>query len=276
MNYQRKNLAFALACVLALTCGFVAGCTNPQLPADLTEVPDQPEQPEQPDPEPEPVPPVVAQTTILIDFDSAVPGIAGEAFAAAGFGTAPAPGQLDADAWSVLGFTDGDLEFGDEASTGDWARGVSPGGVSTGGLYAFTVEPDNHALGVQPTATDFAPGSIILKTAVPAGSVIDAQLDYRMWMLNDQDRSTVWTTWYSLDGTAWIELAGMEQTTPVLADADSQWIRTDYTATVSLQDATLAAGDPFYFRWDGIDGEGDGSRDESAIDDITLTFTCEE
>ena len=270
MNYQLKNLAFILVCGLVLACALVAGCANPQLPADLTEVPDQP------DPEPDPVPPVVAHTTILIDFDSAVLGIVGEAIAAAGFGTSPGLGQLDADAWSILGFTDGDLEFGAEASTGDWARGVSPGGVSTGGLYAFAVEPDNHALGVQPTATDFAPGSIILRTAVPADAVINVQLDYRMWTLNDQDRSTVWSAWYSLDGTTWIELTGMEHTTPALADDASQWSGTDYAAVVSLQDATVSAGDPFYFRWDAIDGEGDGSRDESAIDDISMTFTYEE
>jgi len=237
----------------------------------LTEVPDVP-----PPADPDPDPPILTEATILIDFDSGVPGIAGEAFAAAGFATSPGPGQLDADAWSILGFSDGDLEFGQEAATGDWARGVSPGRVSTGGLYAFAVEPDNHALGVQPTASDFAPGSILLKIVVPADAVMDVQLEFRMWTLNDQDRSTVWSTWYSLDGTTWFELTGMEHTTPTLADADPQWSGTASLATASLSGAMLNAGDPFYLRWDAIDGEGEGSRDESAIDDIRLRFTYEE
>ncbi|MEE8441295.1 MAG: hypothetical protein V3S41_06205 [Spirochaetia bacterium] len=281
MNYRPKRLTFAIACVLAVTYAFIAGCANPELPTDPTEVLDppassDPEPDPVPDPPAEPDPPIIAYSTVLIDFDSAVPGIIGEAFAASGFGVSPGPGQLDADAWSILGFSDGDLVFGQEASSGDWARGVSVGGVSTGGLYAFIVEPDNHALGVQPTATDFAPGSIILKTAVPADSITQLQLDHRIWTLNDKDRSTVWSTWYSLDGTTWIELTGMAHTTPILADADAQWSGAYYTAVVSLKDSTLSAGDPFYLRWDVIDGEGTGSRDESAIDDISVTFAYEE
>ncbi len=264
MNCRPRNFVFTLACVLVLACAFAVGCANPQLPTDLTETPAQPD------------PPGVAFSTTLINFDSVVPEIVGEVFAAAGFGTSPGPGQLDADAWSILGFSDGDLDFGQEASTGDWARGVSPGGVSTGGLYAFAAEPDNHALGVQPTASDFAPGSIILKMGVPADAVTEVQLEYRLWSLNDQDRSTVWSTWYSLDGTTWIELTGMEHTTPALADADPQWTGAVSMAVVSLEGTMLNAGDPFYLRWNAIDGEGEGSRDESAIDDISLRFTYEE
>jgi len=275
MHYRPNILALILAGSLALACAIATGCANPQLPTDVTELPDL-EPPGVPAPDPDPKPPIMAHTTILIDFDSAASGIAGEAFAAAGFGTDPTAGQLDADAWSVLGFSDGDLEFGEEAATGDWARGISPGGVSTGGLYAFTVEPDNRALGIQPTASDFAPGSIILNTAVPADTVTEMQLAYRMMTLNDQDRATVWNAWYSLDGTTWIELAGTEHATPTFADASPEWSGTDFTTVVSLEDAPLGVGNPFYLRWDAVDGEGDGSRDESAIDDISLTFSYEE
>lgn len=271
MHYRPNILVLTLACALVLACAVATGCANPQLPTDEAELPDL-EPPVAPDPEP----PVLVHTTVLIDFDSVTPGIVGETFAAAGFGVVPALGQLDADAWSVLGFSDGDLDFGEEAATGDWARGVSPGRVSTGGLYAFSVESDNRALGIQPTASDFAPGSILLKTVVPADAVSVVQLEFRMWTLNDQDRSTVWSTWYSLDGTTWTELTAMEHTTPALADASPQWSWTDHRTVVSLEGTLLNAGDPFYLRWDAIDGEGEGSRDESAIDDISLRFTYEE
>jgi len=275
MHYRPNILALILACALVLAGAIATGCANPQLPTDVTGPPDL-EPPGVPVPEPDPEPPILAHTTILIDFDSVAPGIVGEAFAATGFGAAPAAGQLDADAWSVLGFSDGDLDFGEETATGDWARGISPGGVSTGGLYAFTVELDNRALGIQPTASDFAPGSIILRTAVPADTVTEVQLAYRMMTLNDQDRATVWNAWYSLDGTTWSELTGTEHATPTLADSSPEWSGTDYTTVVSLEDAPLGVGDPFYLRWDAVDGEGDGNRDESAIDDISLVFSYAE
>jgi hypothetical protein len=97
-----------------------------------------------------------------------------------------------------------------------------------------------------------------------------------MWTLNDQDRSTIWSASYSFDGATWVELVAMGHTTPTLADATPMWSGTDYAAAVSLETAAFAAGDPFYLRWDAIGGDGGGSRDESAIDDISLTFIYEE
>jgi hypothetical protein len=285
MDYRFKILAFALACTLCLAIPFLGGCTNPNLPDDVTDVVDQPPAPEPPagsdpdpvpDPLPEPDPPVMAEHTVLIDFQSAVSGIVGEGFAAAGFGTPPGPGQLDAGAWSLVGFSDGDLDFGQEAFAGDFARGISSGGVSTGGLYGFTVLPDNLALGVQPTSTDFAPGSIVLKLTAPSDKLQECLIEYKMWTLNDQDRSTVWSGWYSADGTTWIELVGLGITTPAPADAMPQWSAENCLAVVPLEEVSLGAGDPFYLRWDAADGGGDGSRDESAIDDIAVTFTYEQ
>ncbi len=56
-----------------------------------------------------------------------------------GIGFAPNPiiGQLDSNVWSVKGLSDGDLDFGEMGTTGDFAREVSSGGVSSGGVYAF-------------------------------------------------------------------------------------------------------------------------------------------
>ncbi|MBN1217568.1 MAG: hypothetical protein JXM69_01465, partial [Anaerolineae bacterium] len=110
-------------------------------------------------------------------------------FTGSGFDPNPGVGQLDSDIWSVTGLSDGDLLFGDSQTTGDFARGPSAGGVTTGGVYAFDVG-GNTILGVQPGGTDFTPGEIILRLQNNTGSTI-TQLDvsYDIWYRNDQPRA---------------------------------------------------------------------------------------
>lgn len=61
-------------------------------------------------------------------------------YGGAGFASPPAsPQQLDSGAFLVRGLSDGDVDFGETRTTGDFARGASAGGASTGGVYAFDV-----------------------------------------------------------------------------------------------------------------------------------------
>jgi trimeric autotransporter adhesin len=281
MEYRFKVLAFILLCTLCFAIPFLTGCADPNSPDNLTDQIPEPgppgdTNPAPPDPLPDPTDPVLEESTVLINFQSAVEGIIAEGFSGAGISAAPGPGQLNAAAWSFLGFSDGDLDFGGEASAGDLARGTSAGSVSTGGLYAFTVEPDNTALGIQPTSTDFAPGSVVLRLAAPSDKLQECLIACEAWTLNDQDRSTVWSGSCSTDGTSWIELDGMGAITPAEADETPAWSMLTCAGSVALANAGLNAGDPFYLRWDAVDGEGDGSRDESAFDNIAVTFTYEQ
>jgi hypothetical protein len=51
-------------------------------------------------------------------------------FMGSGFAPDPAADQLDSDTWAVTGLSDGDLDFGGTAVTGDFARGSTTGGVT--------------------------------------------------------------------------------------------------------------------------------------------------
>ena len=285
MKYYRMFLA------LLVGAGLLAACQNPQLPSGpsaedpLPEepgteepVPDEPlpEDPEpepEPEPDPDPDPPALTETTIMIDFQSETSGIVAEGFAASGTARTPEPGQLDADAWSITGFSDGDVAFGQEVATGDIARGTSTGGETVGGLYAFSVADDDVALGVQPTSSDFAPGSLILSLPAPSDAVSSISLSFRFWTYNDQGRATAWSVAYSTDGAEWIALPELAHTTPPAEDEAPQWQSADYEVSVALESVDLATGAPVYIRWSAEDGEGAGSRDESALDNIQVTFT---
>ncbi|NBD36582.1 MAG: hypothetical protein GVY30_11375, partial [Chloroflexi bacterium] len=95
-------------------------------------------------------------------------------FDGSGFAPSPAAGQLDSDAWSVTGLSDGDVGFGDTCSGDvDCARGPSTGGVSTGGVYAFDVGSGDYILGIQPGGSDFTPGEFILKVQNTTGSTLN-------------------------------------------------------------------------------------------------------
>ena len=85
-------------------------------------------------------------------------------FDGTGFDPAPAAGQLNSNNWEVLGFSDGDLLFGGSAATGDLARGITTGNITSGGLYAFD-NSGNTAVYIQPTSSGFQSGQYHLEAA---------------------------------------------------------------------------------------------------------------
>jgi hypothetical protein len=91
-----------------------------------------------------------AGVPVLVDFSG---------FAGTGFQPVPDPGQLDSDDWALTGMSDGVLNFGGTFTTGDFARGITAGAVSSGGLYALDRSGD-IGLMIQPTGSDWNPGSI--------------------------------------------------------------------------------------------------------------------
>ncbi len=196
--------------------------------------------------------------TYVIDFSG---------FAGAGFSPAPDDGQLDSDTWSVTGLSDGDLDFGATGTTGDYARGATTGFVTSGGVYAADVL-GNQALLVQPTADDFTPGSFVLRAINNTASVIgELEVFYTLYINNDQARSSSYNFSYSYDNETWIDIADLDYTS---AEAPTP-IPTTEDRETTLIGLTWGAGEFFYLRWTGDDVGGSGSRDEIALDDITLT-----
>lgn len=190
-------------------------------------------------------------------------------FAGSGFAPEPLAGQLDSDLWRVTGLSDGDGAFGGLHDGGDFARGASPGGVSSGGVYAFDVGGGNTILGTQPTSGDFTPGTFTLKIQNGSGATIDdLYVAYQAWVFNDQDRSSSLTFAYSLDDAAYVPVPEMDLATPEAADATPAWAAAPRSTVLS--GLSLADGEFVYLQWTSDDLTASGSRDEIGIDDVEV------
>lgn len=205
----------------------------------------------------------------LISFDKTVSGVNNGAFTGSGLNASPSLGQLDSDAWLIEGMSDGNTTFSGSYSTGDFANGQSSGQSSSGGLYAFEVSSKNYALGVQPIGSDFNPGAIILKVVNTTGSAITAlNIFYKIYVYNDQDRSNSFNFSYSLNNSSFINLTDLNFASTEVADVSPQW--KTYGKVVTLNSLNIANNNAIYLKWFGEDISGSGSRDEFALDDITL------
>ncbi|MBC8045698.1 MAG: T9SS type A sorting domain-containing protein [Fimbriimonadaceae bacterium] len=188
-------------------------------------------------------------------------------FDGSGFSTGPSDGQLNSNTWSVIGFSYGDLLFGDEGTTDDFARGSTSGFETTGGIYGVDIFGD-QALMVQPTADDFTPGSFILKIENNSGTVIGQfDLAYDIYVLNDQGRSNSFNFSYSYDNITYTDVTDMDYNSPEASDFSPYLENKSY----SLTGIAIADGDFFYVRWTGDDVSGAGNRDEFALDNISFT-----
>ena len=278
MPNRRFSACFVVfAMVVAL---LIAGCTNPVTsdpPGSREDRPGDPldQPPDPPAGDPDPSDPETDEVFLIvteINFSDETPGVVAAEFNGSGLSHPPDIGQLNAEAWQITGFSDGDQMFGQVETTGDLARGASGGGVSTGGVYAFVVEPENVALGVQPTASDFQPGSIALKLAAPDARLESVEIAYSIWHFNDQDRSTVWRLEWSADGSVWMDTGTDPLASPATSDPDPQWISVRQSMTLARSE--IIALEWLYLRWIAVDGDGTGARDECALDDIMIAFTC--
>jgi len=210
-----------------------------------------------------------SSSTYSINFDTTVPGVNNGTISGNGFTNNPAAGQLDSDAWSIVGVSDGLLDYGQNRTTGDFARGNSSGSVSSGGIYAFNIGSNNRALGVQPTGSDFTPGSINLKVTNNTGAPLnEINLTYTIYVRNDQDRSNSVNLSYSTNNANFQDVPSVAMVTPQGKDASPSW--TGNQKTTALTNLAIPAGSSLYIRWASNDAGGSGSRDEIALDNIIV------
>lgn len=188
-------------------------------------------------------------------------------FDGSGFSATPTAGQLNSNTWAVSGFSFGSVAFGGEGTTDDFARGSTSGLVTSGGVYAVDIS-GNQGLMVQPTADDFTAGSFTMRMINNTGSDM-SQLDisYVIYVLNDQGRANSFNLSYSTDDISYTAISDVDYISPEVSDL------TPYseTKTTSITGFTIADGDYIYVRWTGDDVSGSGSRDEFALDDISVT-----
>ncbi|MGB0165776.1 MAG: hypothetical protein ACPF8V_02865 [Luteibaculum sp.] len=208
---------------------------------------------------------------VSITFDATVSGVNNGQFDGSGLAASPASGQLDADAWAISGFDDGDLDFGDAGSTADFTRGTSSGNVSTGGIYAFDVGSGDYTLGVQPTDLDADP-IITLRVQNNSGCELKGvNFDVDLWLLNNQTGASTSNAklilWYSEDDVTYTRIDSVETND----GAANTW--TQETKTGNLYGLSVANGGYFYLRLSCEELEVSGAaRDEYAIGDINLNI----
>ena len=209
---------------------------------------------------------VLSASGVAIDF---------QGFTAGGFAPDPEAGQLDSDAWIVTGVSDGDFDFGDTVSGGDYGRSASSSdSVGIGGVYAFSENGViDAALGCQPTGGDFSPGAFVLRMTNEAGGVVNSvQVASDLLYRNNEDRSSSLTLEYSTDGTTFVPVPAASVDSPEGGVEGAQWTST--STDVAIEDLGVQPGAFFYLRWVVDDIGGMADRDEFAIDDIIVDLVA--
>jgi predicted extracellular nuclease len=204
-------------------------------------------------------------------------------FAAGGFASSPATGQLDSDFWRITGFSDGGgtLDYGGTgASSTDYGRGSLSGNPATAGVYS--VDTAIAALGsssfvIQPTGAEFGTpaGTITLRIQYTGATALSGFLfDYDAVYRNNEARSTIanfsWAVQSSgsQPSTFSSTVSALSYSTPLTSDALG-WQRLDLAEQTFT--TTINQNDYIFLRWSIGDNGGSGSRDELGFDNIVLT-----
>jgi hypothetical protein len=205
-----------------------------------------------------------------ISFDNTVSGVNNASFTGSGFQPAPSAGLLDSDAWASTGMDDGDLAFGGTGTSGDFARGSSTGGVTTGGFYAFDTGAGDNCLGIQPGGDDWTPGTITLRIQNTSGSPVTSfQIDYEIKVFNDKDRSNSFNFFHSSDDMSYTPVGALDYASPEAKNTSPSWQTINRSTTLS--GLNIANDAYYYLRWSGNDVGGSGFRDEFGLDDIVIS-----
>ncbi len=197
-------------------------------------------------------------TPVVVDFTG---------FDGSGFDPAPAAGQLDGDDWAITGLSDGTQNFGDSNISGDFAKGVTTGGVFSGGIYALDNGGDISMM-IQPTGSDWTPGTVTLRLQNnTGGSISELDVAYDIVINNNEDRGNDFNFSFSTDDVTYTPVAALDYTSTEVGD--SLGIMTVGRST-TLAGLTVINGGFIYLRWEGDDNTGGGSRDEVGLDNISV------
>lgn len=185
-----------------------------------------------------------------------------------GYTSNPNADQLDSDTWRVTGLQDGDMSFGGNYSSGDYALGTWVSG-NQGGLYNFDTG-SNETQGFQLAGNDLTPGDVTLKIENNTGQVItELDLSYTIYVYNDGNRSNFLNFAHSSNDGTYINEASVDFATPGSADGTPTWVST--LKSLTLTGLNISSGANYYLQWQMGENSGSGSRDKLAIDNVTVT-----
>ncbi len=190
-------------------------------------------------------------------------------FDGTGVTAAPTSGQLSSLVWDFSGFSN-TYVYGGNNITGDYAHGITMGGESSGGIYAYD-DGANQALWIQPTGSDFTPGCAVLQICNNTGSALsEFSIRYDLLVLNDADRANSLNFSYSTDGVDYTDVPALDYTSGEAPDAVPTIMVYNQMATVTGLD--VPDGAIVYLSWCGSDVSGSGSRDEFGLDNINISL----
>ncbi|MBD3582699.1 hypothetical protein [Flavobacterium selenitireducens] len=209
-----------------------------------------------------------ANAVNTINFDTTVDGVNLNSFEGDGLEPTASAGSLNSNAWAITGFSDGNIAFGGTSpEDSDFDGGVSNGGVAESGLYAFDTPQGDRALGIQPSGTDFAPGTITLRLQNQTGAPITSlNLAYKVYVYNDQAASSSFNFSYSGDNVTYTSASNLNVLSPAAADAAPEWKA--YYRVITITGLNVPSNNYYYLRWTGSAVIGSGEFDEFALDDI--------
>lgn len=205
-----------------------------------------------------------------IDFDNSVSSVnTGQFNAQTNVAVAsPATGQLNNSAWGFSSSSStGAVTFGANITGG---LGASDGNVTSAGIYAFQVSTGNYAIGIQPTGSYWNNGgNITLKVQNKTGANITSLLiAYTVYVRNDQARGNTFNLSTSADNSNYTNQTALDFTSKAVADGVPQWKA--QRRVILLSSVSVTNNNFYYLRWYGADALGSGTRDEFALDDITV------
>jgi hypothetical protein len=156
------------------------------------------------------------------------------------------------------------------AADSDDFKSPHPGGTAEGACRPWDLGNGDHALGYQPTASEFTPGFFMLtisNAAAEAGGVVE--VSYEIVCLNNENRSSRLDFEYSRDGVAFTAVRAAAYASPREEDSPAHWTVTKRSVGIRLRPA-LEPGQRFWFKWRGDDNGGSGSRDEYGINNVCV------
>ena len=100
------------------------------------------------------------------------------------------------------------------------------------------------------------------------GPITDLTIEYDIYVYNDQGRANSFNFAHSGDDVTYTSESSLDYTSDEAASGSPAWVQVSRSITVS--GLSIPDGDFYYFQWQSDDVSGSGSRDEFALDNVSI------
>ena len=146
------------------------------------------------------------------------------------------------------------------------------GGTAQGACRPWDLGDGDHALGYQPTSTEFTPGFFLVTISNATGEAVTmVNVSYDVVCLNNESRSSSLELEYSTDGLVFSRIASASFISHALATDSATWMVYPRSALIRMK-KPLPIGSRLWLRWYGDDAGGEGSRDEYGINNVVVSL----